>query len=287
NGNLIIVNQTLYKAHVFTQENDSKLTHKFMIKLESDPDTTIVFITTKGKLLITNWYIGTITKWDIKTLTFEAHFLCNPYYNVQHVKLSNDKILLFVYKVKYNKSGEISSCIDVYLTQNGIKFLTYQENVSFVLRDLFTDSDLEAINANNLIDYKNNNLIDSKNLIKQENYYHRAYIIKSDKIIMKSRINQNLVIKKLVQDKRNWIDYLKNTLKDSNKIFSVRSKLIKMLEQSDVEIINNTNKTYEYGKYLVKWTLNLKYEEEYKRKRIIFIAESLMTESFKAEKKML
>ncbi|RIB26106.1 hypothetical protein C2G38_331372 [Gigaspora rosea] len=133
NGDLIMVNQTPYRAHVFTQQkNGSKLTHKLTIKLGSDPDTTIVIITPKGKLLIVNWYLGTITKWDIEKLKFKALFLYDPNYDVQHVKLSDDERLLFVYGIKYDKSGEASSYIDVYLDQNGMKFLTCKVSVNLI-----------------------------------------------------------------------------------------------------------------------------------------------------------
>ncbi|CAG8584980.1 24436_t:CDS:2, partial [Gigaspora rosea] len=153
-----------------------------------------------------------------------------------------------------------------------------QKKVSYELRDPFTDSNSEAINADKLF-------IDSENLVEQESYYQQLCIIKSDKIIKISPENKNIVvINELIQDKSKWISDLRETLKDPNKIFisSVREKIIKMLNmlkqtESDKSDMKKIYETYEKETYLVKWTLKRS------DKRIILMAESLKAEEKRFE----
>ncbi|CAG8675545.1 9691_t:CDS:2, partial [Scutellospora calospora] len=95
-GNLIMIVDSRdmysfngYRIYVFTQKKNTKnmpeLIHKSTIKLDVEPSQ--IFISPKGKIFIYDNDIGNITKWDIKTLNFEAHFLIIPYYDIIDIKL--------------------------------------------------------------------------------------------------------------------------------------------------------------------------------------------------------
>ncbi|CAG8801421.1 8257_t:CDS:2 [Gigaspora margarita] len=105
---------------------------------------------------------------------------------------------------------------------------------------------------------------------KSGKIFENKYIIKNDKIV---GFNQdgNLVIKRLIPDNDNWIFYLRNELKDFNRIFisSVSEKIIDLIVKSKKTTEETTTNVYKKypKKYFVTWTL------KYKKMNIFLTAE--------------
>ncbi|CAG8454938.1 848_t:CDS:2 [Gigaspora rosea] len=264
NSDLVIVgykrNQSkVYRAYVFTQQNSSELIHKSTIKLDTIENIDYISITITGKIFIYNTSIGNITKWDIMTLKLEAYFLFKPEcYDNREIKLSDDELLLFV-----RGTDSSYSYISIYLAKNGMRFTTYaydkqikidavylvasnigarlliiaynEEDKSeiYMLRDPFTFT--EPVDAHKFFDCSE----DSDMQIQ----FQYPFIVKSDQIIGFIRTNdenidKKLIIKELIQDKNNWITFLRQALGDFNRIFmsSVKEQVIEFLENKRIEI---------------------------------------------------
>ncbi|RIB06794.1 hypothetical protein C2G38_2115256 [Gigaspora rosea] len=89
---IMISKEPLYRVYIFTKE-DNKLIHQSTIKVESYDEK--IFLS-KGRLFIYDENLGSITKWDINTLKFEAYFLFNNSFKVDNMKLNDNGVLLFV-----------------------------------------------------------------------------------------------------------------------------------------------------------------------------------------------
>ncbi|CAG8611836.1 3220_t:CDS:2 [Gigaspora margarita] len=251
-----------HMAYVFTLKNSSELVHKLTMKLEYIDE---IFIIPKGKLFMYNSDIGYITKWDIGTLKFESYFLFKSYYDVKDIKLSDDGLLLFVYGTKVTIDDDLDdsklfendsySTISIYLAKNEMKFTTYigarllimahntEVNSSiYEIRDPFMYS--EPVDANKLLNNFENSDI--------QNQFQYPCIIKSKKIIgfingnMNGNIDRKFVIKELIQDEKNWITFIRKTLKDSNNIY---------MSSLQREIIEFIEKVKTFAKYFVKWSV--------------------------------
>ncbi|CAG8838771.1 28004_t:CDS:2, partial [Gigaspora margarita] len=114
-----------YKIYVFTQKKNElkdELILKSTIKLDIKPHQ--IFVSPKGKLFIHDNDIGNITKWDIKTLKFESHFLVKPFSDVD-IKISDNGLFLLVHAVKYVAKRLVNSSISIYLAENGMKLTSY------------------------------------------------------------------------------------------------------------------------------------------------------------------
>ncbi|CAG8763044.1 11945_t:CDS:2, partial [Gigaspora rosea] len=89
---------------------------------------TKVFVTPNEKLLIydkSRFGSGNITKWDLKTSLFEAHFFLSNVFEVHDVKLNYNESLLLVYTTKYTeKKDKKEKNVIVYLANNGMKLVT-------------------------------------------------------------------------------------------------------------------------------------------------------------------
>ncbi|CAG8619982.1 23656_t:CDS:2, partial [Gigaspora rosea] len=198
-----------------------------------------IFIIPKGKLFIYNSDIGYVTKWDIGTLKFESYFLFKSYYDIKDIKLSDDGLLLFVYGTKVKIEDDLDdsklfendsySTISIYLAKNEMKFTTYANK----LFNNFENSDIQ-------------------------NQFQYPCIVKSKKIIgfingnMNGNIDRKLVIKELIQDEKNWIAFIRKTLKDSNNIYmsSLKREIIDFIEKLKQKFLKQT-----FTNYLVKWSV--------------------------------
>ncbi|CAG8588387.1 31156_t:CDS:2, partial [Gigaspora margarita] len=233
----------------------------------------------KGRLFIYDENLGSITKWDINTLKFEAYFLFNNSFKVDNMKLDDNGVLLFVYGRKRvdNLHKDPYPCISVYSADHGNKFTTYKyHDKTVVINAVYLIA--SDIGARLLIVHHNNNTIKKKKekkyqydicdpfapYIPEKSYvkanglfkgfeakgdeiFENKYIIKNDKIIGFNH-DGKLVIKRLIPDNDNWISYLRGTLNDSNSIFisSDSEKIIDLIrrtiDKSDKskETIDNT-----------------------------------------------
>ncbi|RIB06792.1 hypothetical protein C2G38_484010 [Gigaspora rosea] len=90
---IMISKDPLYRAYIFTKE-DNKFIHQSTIKVESYDEK--IFLS-NGRIFIYDENLGSITKWDINTLKFEAYFLFDNSFEVDNMKLDDNGVLLFVY----------------------------------------------------------------------------------------------------------------------------------------------------------------------------------------------
>ncbi|CAG8579515.1 14647_t:CDS:2, partial [Racocetra fulgida] len=209
-----------------------ELIHKSTIKLDTIENIDYISITIAGKIFIYNTSIGNITKWDIMTLKLEAYFLFKPEcYDNREIKLSDDELLLFVHT--YDKQIKIDA---VYLIASKIGarllIIAYNEEDKseiYNLRDPFTFT--EPVDAHKFFDHS-----EDSDMQIQIQY---PFIVKSDKIIgiNDENIDKKLIIKELIQDKNNWITFLRKTLGDFNRIYmsSIKEQIIKFLEENRMD----------------------------------------------------
>ncbi|CAG8531149.1 22331_t:CDS:2 [Dentiscutata erythropus] len=269
-----------YKIYVFTQKKN-RLIRKSTIKLDIKPHQ--IFMSPKGKLFIYDNDIGNITKWDIKTLKFEAHFLVKPFTDID-IKLSDNGLFLLVYAVRYVAKRMVDSSIFIFLAENGMKFTSYNWGgleiyafdliaSEFCARLLIMAKNKEKQNINHIVDpFISSEKVDANKLLSYsetsdvQKQFQYPCIIKFDNVI--GSIGKSLVTKKLIPDERNWIPYLRNTLEDSNRIYmsSIRKNVAEFIEpfidkytlktdnDNNIPEVKPINKVFE--KYLVKWTLH-------------------------------
>ncbi|CAG8737146.1 1460_t:CDS:1, partial [Dentiscutata heterogama] len=87
---IMISEKPTYRIYIFNQENN-KFIHKSTIKIESYDENNQKMFLSNGKLFIYDKNIGNITKWDIKSSNFEAHFLFDNSFDVKDMKLSDNE----------------------------------------------------------------------------------------------------------------------------------------------------------------------------------------------------
>ncbi|CAG8849377.1 16227_t:CDS:2, partial [Gigaspora margarita] len=119
---IMISKEPLYRVYIFTRKDDEFI-HQSTIKVETYDEK--IFLS-NGKLFIYDENLGSITKWDINTLTFEAYFLFDNSFNVDNMKLSDNGVLLFVYgrKREDKRHKNPYPCISIYSADHGNKFTT-------------------------------------------------------------------------------------------------------------------------------------------------------------------
>ncbi|CAG8825403.1 19468_t:CDS:2, partial [Racocetra persica] len=125
-GNLIITDSYSWRVYVFVPKkigNSLKLICKLTTTFGDSPDTK-VFITPREQLLICNPALGSITKWDIESLSFVTHFFLSNVYMVQSAKLNYDESLLLVHATKLTEKGGSCSYLIIYLANNGMRLVT-------------------------------------------------------------------------------------------------------------------------------------------------------------------
>ncbi|KAF0396197.1 nudt9 protein [Gigaspora margarita] len=277
-----------YKIYVFTQKKNEMI-HKSTIKLDIKPHQ--IFMSPKGKLFIYDEDIRKITKWDIKTLKFEMHFLVKPFSDID-IKISDNKLFLLVHVVKYVAKRLVNSSIFIYLAKNGMKLTSYVwDGLEIYAFDLIASKScarllIRAQNKKNdqniyhIMDpFASSKKVDAIELLSYsetsdvQNQVQYPCIIKFDKVI--GFIGKNLGIKKLISDDRNWISYLRRTLKDSNRIHasSFKKDIAELIDEpkNNISELKPINETFE--KYFVKWTLRC--DENFD----ILKAESLLEEN--------
>ncbi|CAG8735078.1 5052_t:CDS:2, partial [Dentiscutata erythropus] len=269
---IMISKYPLCRIYIFTHEKN-KFIHKSTIKMESYNEKTFL---SNGKLFIYDENLGSITKWDIKTLKFEAYFLFDNSFNVDNMKMSDNEILFFVYGTK--RTGNLHKdpypCISIYSADHGNKFTTFYLIASDIGARLLIVYHRKNEESNkyhySICDpfapyIPDESYINADHLFKdfeaeRDKNFEYKYIVKSDKVV--GFIKNDLVIKKLIPD--NWIFYLRETLKDSNSIFisSDSEKIIDLIRRAakDIETTVEVEKTY--SKYFITWTL--KYENNNK-----------------------
>ncbi|KAF0412144.1 transient receptor potential cation channel subfamily a member 1 [Gigaspora margarita] len=251
---IMISKDPLYRVYIFTKE-DNKFIHQSTIKVESYDEK--IFLS-NGRLFIYDENLGSITKWDINTLKFEAYFLFDNSFEVDNMKLDDNGVLLFVYGRKRvdNLHKDPYPCISVYSADHGNKFTTYKYHDKTVIIDAvyLIASDIGArllIVHHNTIDEETyqyhicdpfapyipgESFVEANDLFKEfeangDDIFENKYIIKCDKIV--GFINdKTLIIKELIPV--NWISYLRDTLKDSNSIFisSVSENIVDLIFKS-------------------------------------------------------
>ncbi|CAG8818786.1 31854_t:CDS:2, partial [Gigaspora margarita] len=187
-----------YKIYVFTQKKNEMI-HKSTIKLDIKPHQ--IFMSPKGKLFIYDNDIGKITKWDIKTLKFETHFLVKPYSDVD-IKISDNRLFLLVHVVKYVAKRLVNSSIFIYLAENGMKLTSYiWDELEIYAFDLIASKScarllIMAQNKNNnqniyhIMDpFASSKKVDAIELLNysetsdEQNQFQYPSIIKDDKVI--------------------------------------------------------------------------------------------------------
>ncbi|RIB23079.1 hypothetical protein C2G38_910415 [Gigaspora rosea] len=296
---IMISKDPLYRIYNFTRKDDEFI-HKSTIKMESYDEK--IFIS-NGKLFLYHEKLGSITKWDINTSKFEAHFLFDNSFSVDNMKLSDDGVLLFVYgkKIVDNLREEPYPCISIYSADHGIRFTTYKYNKTVIIDAVYLIArDIGArllvvyhksykINKDNyrfsicdpFAQYSPDKLyVKIKDLFKDfdvefdnsfENNFENKYIIKYDKIVG-FNYSGTLVIKDLIKDLikdtgPNWISYLRNTLKDSDSIYmsSISEQIIGLINKEATFAID---KKPQYSKHLVTWTFEHKNIYEKKNDKI-------------------
>ncbi|KAF0431422.1 transient receptor potential cation channel subfamily a member 1-like [Gigaspora margarita] len=290
---IMISKEPLYRVYIFTRKDDEFI-HQSTIKVETYDEK--IFLS-NGKLFIYDVNLGSITKWDINTLKFEACFLFDNSFDVDNMKLSDNGVLLFVYgrKREDNWHKNPYSCISIYSADHGNKFTTYKYDDKTVIDAVYliaSDIGARLLIVHHKTFMKKNEeekkyqyhicdpfapCISNENYVKAnklfedldvnfdnnfENKFENKYIIKNDKIVGFNH-GGKLVIERLIPDNDNWISYLRNELKDFNRIFisSVSEKIIDLIVKSKKMIEKSTTDVYkEYPKkYFVTWTL--KYEK--------------------------
>ncbi|CAG8718431.1 34609_t:CDS:2 [Gigaspora margarita] len=262
---IMISKEPLYRIYIFTQENNEFI-HQSTIKMETYDEK--IFLS-NGKLFIYDGNLGSITKWDINTLKFEAFFLFDNSFDVDNMKLSDNGVLLFVYgkKREDNLHKDPYPCISIYSTEHGNKFIAFYLIASDIgARLLIVDHkkneeekkyqyhicDPFAPNIS-IENYVKANKLFEDFEAKSSEIFENKYIIKNDKIIGFNN-DGNLVIKGLIPDNDNWISYLRNELKDFNRIFisSASEKIIDLIVKSK----KGTDVYKKYPKkFFVTWTL--------------------------------
>ncbi|KAF0431420.1 nudt9 protein [Gigaspora margarita] len=253
-----------------------KLPHSEMIV------ETLAFLN-ENKLIM----IRSITKWDINTLKFEAYFLFDNSFDVDNMKLSDNGVLLFVYgRKRDNWHKNPYSCISIYSADHGNKFTTYKYEDKPVIIDavylIASDIGARLLTVHHKTFMKKNEeekeyqyyicdpfapYISNENYVKANDLFRdfeaksgeifeNKYIIKNDKIVGFNH-DGKLVIGRLIAN--NWITYLRETLKDFNRIFisSVSEKIIDLIVKNNNTIEKSTTDGYKKypKKYFVTWTL--------------------------------
>ncbi|CAG8585062.1 13580_t:CDS:2 [Cetraspora pellucida] len=273
NENLIITDSYSSRVYVFVTKkvgNSFKLTCKLTTSFGDSPDTKVI-ITPREKLLICNPALGSITKWDIKTLSFEVHFFLSNAYIVQAAKLNYDESLLLVHAIKLMEKGGSCPYIIIYLANNGMKLVTYAYSESIMIdsfdiiasrfgeRLLVMSHDKDQTYYELRDPYLHEKPVAADKLFEVGSFkfQHPCVVTfdevdKVDKVI--GFINNNLLIKKLVN--RDWIKYIREELKDYNRITipSGGNEIDKMLNDAKFPI--DTEFPRITSGYLVKWTLN-------------------------------
>ncbi|CAG8595527.1 19910_t:CDS:2, partial [Gigaspora margarita] len=317
----------LCRIYIFTREDDEFI-HKSTIKVETYDEK--IFLS-NGKLFIYDENLGSITKWDINTSKFEAYFLFDNSFDVDNMKLSDNGVLLFVYGKKRgdNWYKDPYPCISVYSADHGNKFTTFIiDTVCLIASNIgarllivhHKKNEKEKKYQYHLCDpfapyipeKREKNYVEANDLFKDfetnsSEIFENKYIIKNDKIVG-FKHDGNLVIERLIHDDDNWISYLRNELRDFDRIFisSVSEKIIDLIrltidkskettdkatakeetiEEVPTDIDKSKEKTekatlviFKDSKYFVTWTLkyetlNLKYEKKTFNERIILTAE--------------
>ncbi|CAG8659665.1 2900_t:CDS:2, partial [Dentiscutata erythropus] len=275
---IMITKKPTYRIYIFTQENN-ELIHKSAIKIESYDENNEEMFLSNGKLFMYDKNIGNITKWDIKTLSFEAHFLFDNSFDVKDIKLSDNEVLLFVYGTKTEKQlkEEPYPCVSVYSANSGIKFTTYEyektddidavyliaSNIGarllIVSHKQIKDEDKEDYPYEYKIcdPFTNTRCVNSKKLIvdfevsaKEVKVFEINYIIKFDKIDLND-IDSIFIL----SDIEKIINLIKNSPDEAAKL---------------IEEIDNSKKEETFSKYLVTWILEYVNDAE----KIILTAKS-------------
>ncbi|CAG8509503.1 24173_t:CDS:2 [Dentiscutata erythropus] len=270
NGDIVMINLGVSNAYVLTPKKTGdflELICKSTISFKRSPDTR-VFVTPSEKLLIydgSRFGSGYITKWDIKTSLFKAQYFLSNVYEVHDIKLNYNESLLLVYTTKYMEKKEPFLSLTVYLANNGMKLVTYMypetkiidvfdiiasENgerllvmshdkggrINYELRDPYTYA--ESIAADKLFEFGSSK-------------FNAPCVVAFNKIV--GFVDGNLSIKDLIH--KNWIKYLREELKDYNRItIPSGGKIIESMVNDSKIPTSNEFFDLTCGN-LVKWTL--------------------------------
>ncbi|CAG8588406.1 31157_t:CDS:2 [Gigaspora margarita] len=182
-----------------------------------------------GRIFIYDENLGSITKWDINTLKFEAFFLFDNSFGVDNMKLDDNGVLLFVYD-KYHDKTVIIDAVYLFASDIGARLLVVHHNIideekyQYHICDPFAPyiPGESFVKANDLFKGFETN---------GDDIFENKYIIKYDKIVGFNN-DGTLIIKELIPV--NWIFYLRDTLKDSNSIFisSVSENIVDLIFKS-------------------------------------------------------
>ncbi|CAG8492758.1 17670_t:CDS:2 [Acaulospora morrowiae] len=262
----------VYRVYIFSSciKDSDKWNCKKMIELGY---YTQSYIFSNGKLLSMAAGTTILSQWNLKNLDFEQQYMLNKFRFRPNIAMNRDSTLLVLFGLVYKSYDKTSYKLLVYSMELGIMLAQREYPHEYEVYFIGTGVGERIIMVWPLEDkceiidpYSLTNPVDATKLFERTkdavvSRVTRPYVIQSDRIV--GWFEGNLYVQPLIRE--NWVDYLRNNLKDYGSIGSpygaVRIK--KMIDEAvglhknGKQVVLPIQRTSFHGT-LLKWDVVIK-----------------------------